>query len=246
MKRKCTISVLIAAIGLCVFPLAGYGAEPVHLKINCTIHSPYETFFFRLLEEVCSQNDISVKRNTPPVGRSLILVNEGMDDGDGPRIAGLSATYPNMICVPEPFGDFVFGAFAKRRDIILNDWNDLADLNVAYITGWKIFDRNVTQAKSIIKVKDKNQLFRLLEAGRTDVVLISMLPGYATIEKLGLKGIRFIDPPLAIKPNFLYLNKRHKDLAPKLAQTLRELKQNGTYERLYREMVSPYLPKGEE
>ncbi len=236
--------IIILAITLFIFYFPGVCfAEQNHLRINCTIHSPYEAFFFRLVEEICSRNNISVERNTPPVGRSLIHVNQGIDDGDGPRIGGLSSNYPDMVCVPEPFGDFCFGAFSKAENIKIHGWSSLSGLNVAYINGWKIFDRQVNTAKSITKVKNKDLLFRLLDANRTDVVLLTKLSGYAMIRNLNLKDIRFVEPPLAIAPNFLYLNNRHKSLAPKLAQTLKELKQDGTYKRLYHEMISPYLPK---
>ena len=218
-----------------------FAEEQIHLRINCSIHSPYEAFFFRLVEDICSRNSISIEHNTPPVGRSLINVDQGVDDGDGPRISGLSSSYPNLVCVPEPFGDFVFGAFAKADNIKIDGWSSLSELNVAYINGWKIFDENVALAKSITKVKDAELLFKLLDAGRTDVVLISKFAGYDMIQKLGLKEIRFLQPPLAIKPNFLYLNKRHESLAPILAQTLKELKSDGTYARLYSEMISPLL-----
>jgi polar amino acid transport system substrate-binding protein len=243
MKRH----ILVAIMGMLVLsaPCAA-GAEPVHLRINCTIHSPYEAFFVRLLEEICPRNNIVLEHNTPPVGRSLTLVNEGVDDGDGPRIEGLSSAYPNLVCVPEPFGEFRFGAFARSQDIRIDGWASLAELNVAYIHGWKIFDNNVKAARSITRVKSNALLFNLLNEGRTDVALITKLAGYAEIQKLGLKGIVFVEPPLAIVPNYLYLNKRHTNLAPELARTLRELKEDGTYDRLYREIISPYLTGSEK
>ena len=216
-------------------------AEPVHLKINCTIHSPYEAFFFRMVEEICSQISISVERNDPPVGRSLINVNSGLQDGDGPRIGGLSSTYPNLIHIPEPFGSFSFGAFSQSDQIKIDGWESLSGLNVAYIHGWKIFDNHVKTAKTITKVKNADLLFTLLENKRTDVVLISKLAGYGTIRKLGLKGVQFIEPALAIEPNFLYLNKRHEHLVPILTETLKKMKQDGTYEKIYAEMISPWL-----
>ncbi|MFH2064187.1 MAG: transporter substrate-binding domain-containing protein [Pseudomonadota bacterium] len=220
------------------------GAEPRHsLRINCTMHSPYEVFFFRLVEEIGSRNRLLIERNTPPTGRSLIHVNQGIDDGDGPRVAGLSSAYPNLICVPEPFGDFIFGAFAIDRNIRIDGWSSLADHNVAYIHGWKIFEDQITAAKSITRVKDAEQLFMLLHAGRADVALVTKTVGYAMMEKLNLKGIRFIEPPLAVKSNFLYLHKRHRDLVPKIQQTLLDLKRDGTYQRLYHEIIPPFPEK---
>ena len=241
MKRK-YIAILVTMICFSSHPFA-YGAEQNHLNINCTIHSPYEAFFFRLVEEICSRNNIAVTRNTPPVGRSLIHVNEGIDDGDGPRIDGLSKTYPNLVRVTEPFGEFLFGAFAKDKGIRIDGWSSLASVNVAYIHGWKIFDNKVAIAKSITKVKNIELLFRLLDANRTDVALVTKLSGHAMIQELGLQEIRFVDPPLAVEPNFLYLHNSHKSLVPKLSRTLKELKQDGTYKRLYHEMISTYLRK---
>ena len=238
MKAK-QFFIFISALWIFSFPFLS-GAGQNHLKINCTIHSPYEAFFIRLVEEICARNNISVSSGTPPVGRSLMNVNQGIDDGDGPRIGGLSLTYPNMVCVPEPFGNFVFGAFAKKKGIRIDGWNSLSDLNVAYVTGWKIFDYHVTKAKSITKVKNKNLLFRLVDADRTDVALITKLSGYAVIRKLHLKGIRFLEPPLAVVPNYLYLNKRHEALVPKLSETLKKLKEDGTYQRLRDEIMSSH------
>lgn len=238
------IFLVLTALTICASCFAspsGAGQEP--LRINCTLHSPYEAFFFRMVEEICARHDVPVKRNTPPVGRSLIHVNQGIDDGDGPRISGLTATYPNLIQVPEPFGDFIFGAFATSKKEHIDGWSSLKELNVAYIHGWKIFDLHVTDAKSITKVRNKDLLFGLLDAGRTDVALLTKLAGYAQIQRMGLENIHFIEPPLAVEPNYLYLHNRHRVLAAELAETLKTLKQNGTYHRIYQEMISPYLPQ---
>ncbi|WDP90057.1 MAG: transporter substrate-binding domain-containing protein [Desulfobacter sp.] len=240
MERKYFI--FLALIICILFSSFVHGAEQKHLNINCTIHSPYEAFFFRLVEEICARNQITVSRNTPPVGRSLIHVNSGIDDGDGPRVMGLSKSYPNLVCVTEPFGEFVFGAFARKENIRIDGWSSLKDLNLAYIHGWKIFDNEVTAAKSITKVKNKTLLFNLLAADRTDIILITKLCGYAMIQKLGIEGVRFVEPPLAVVPNYLYLHKSHEKLASTLSLTLKEVKQDGTYKQLYAEMIIPYLP----
>lgn len=216
-------------------------ADEKELRINCTIHSPYEAFFFRLVQEVCARNNIRVTASTPPVGRSLLNVERGVDDGDGPRIGGLTSTFPNLVMVQEPFGNFIFGAFSKNAHVEIDGWDGLSQLNVAYITGWKIFDNHVKKAKSVTKVKNKALLFRLLVADRTDVVLITKMAGYAMVKELDLKGVQFIEPPLAVIPNFLYLNKKHEALAGNLAETLRELKRDGTYQKLYNQMVTSKL-----
>ena len=189
MKRILTLTAIIFSIGF-LFSNA-YSSESLKLRINCTVHSTYETFFVQVLEEVCQRNNIILQRNAPPVGQSLILVNQGIDDGDGPRIAGLSASFPNLIPVPEPFGEFHFGAFARSPKIRINDWSDLADLNIAYLHGWKIFDNKVKTAKSITRVQTKDMLFTLLKSGRTDVALLTRLAGNDAISALKFKNIFF-------------------------------------------------------
>jgi len=241
-RKAQRVIVWVVAAGLLFLPSAGH-ADRKPLRINCTIHSPYEAFFFRLVQEICAQNHIPVERNTPPEGRSLVHVNQGIDDGDGPRIGGLSSQYANMLQVPEPFGEFVFGAFATTDGIEITGWSSLKDLNVAYIHGWKIFDNKVTEAKSVTKVKNKELLFGLLNAGRTDVALITRIAGYAAIKALGFEKIRFIDPPLAVEPNYLYLHKSHEALVPVLVHTLKTMKKDGIYQRLYGEMIAAYLPE---
>lgn len=238
-RNKALIIFCMAMICLAILPKLS-GADQSHLRINCTIHSPYEAFFFRLVEEICTRNSIVIKHNTPPVGRSLIRVDQGIDDGDGPRVKGLESTYPNLICVPEPFGNFTFGAFITDKDVKINRWSSLSKLNVAYIHGWKIFEDNVTSAASITKVKNAELLFKLIDSGRADAVLITKLAGYDMIQKLGLKNIKFAEPPLASKSNYLYLNNRHRDLAHILAQTLRDLKSDGTYDRIHSDMMSSF------
>lgn len=218
-------------------------AEQAHLRINCTFHSPYEQFFFRIVQEMGDRSGISIERGEPPVGRSLIQVHEGMDDGDGPRIAGLSRSYPNIIAVPEPIGHFHFGAFARNDEIVLNGWDGLSNLNVAYIIGWKIFDINVVKAKSIVKVKNADLLFKLLDADRTDVALMTKISGYAAVNRLGLRDIHFIEPPLAVEPNYLYLNKKHERLIPDLVAALKDIKEDGAYKRLYEEIILTNMPE---
>jgi polar amino acid transport system substrate-binding protein len=193
--------------------------------------------------EICARNHIAVEQQTPPVARSLLQVNQGIADGDGPRIGGLSSAYPNIICVPEPFGDFEFSAFSKNKNIRLDGWSGLSSLNVAYIQGWKIFDNKLTTAKSITKVKDKELLFKLLDADRVDVVLITKLTGFEMLRNLDMKTAVALEPSLAVEPNYLYLHKRHAEVIPRLTQTLRKMKADGLYDHIYQEMISPYLPK---
>ncbi len=52
------------------------------------------------------------------------------------------------------------------------------------------------------------------------------------IKQLGLQSVRALEPPLAQREMFLYLNKRHKTILPILAGALKDMKKDGTYNRI--------------
>ncbi len=210
------------------------------LRINSTIHSPSEAIFVKNLEEVFKRLGIQMIRQTPPVGRALLNVNEGIDDGDGPRLKLIEGLFPNMIRVPESFGNFHFVAFSNSVTVKTSSWESLVPYHIAYIHGWKLFDAHVVGAKSVTKVKNAELLFKLLQKKRTELVLTSLVSGLSYIQESNLQGIELMEPSLLIEPKFLFLHKKHKDLVPRIASTLREMKKDGTYQLNYEEILKPY------
>ncbi len=171
-----------------------------------------------------------------PSERGLVMADNGQVDGDGNRISGLQASYPNLLQVPESNMTYEFTAFALRPDVNVRDWDDLRHYTVGYIIGWKIYDENV-RASSTVKVATPENLFALLRAGRVDVVLYYRLGGLYYARKLGLTNLRVLEPPLAKREMYMYLNIRHADLVPRLTEALRGMKKDGSYERI----VAPFL-----
>lgn len=171
-----------------------------------------------------------------PSERGLVMADAGQVDGDANRISGLETAYPNLLRVPECNMIYEFTAFALRPDVSVRHWDDLRHYTVAYIIGWKIYDENV-RASSTVKVATPENLFALLRAGRVDVVLYYRLGGLYYARKLGLANLRPLDPPLATREMYMYLNRRHADLLPRLADALRDMKKDGGYQRI----VDPFL-----
>jgi polar amino acid transport system substrate-binding protein len=46
-----------------------------------------------------------------------------------------------------------------------------------------------------------------------------------------------VEPPLAIQPMYLFLHERHEDILPSVAAVLREMKDDGSYERYRRQAL---------
>ncbi|MGI9383995.1 MAG: substrate-binding periplasmic protein [Methyloligellaceae bacterium] len=199
-------------------------------------------FFDRLMAEAFRRHGVQISVDRPPAERALLNANAGIVAGDGPRIAHLDSGghYPNLIRVPEKILDVDFVVFTNGRKLDVSQWEDLASYNVGIVRGWKILERNIIDARSLVKIKTPTLLFELLKNGRVDAVVIDRWSGLAVAEKLKLKTILVLDPPLAIRPMFLYLHRQYADLVPKIAASLKALKADGTYGRLRMQSFAHY------
>jgi polar amino acid transport system substrate-binding protein len=172
-----------------------------------------------------------------PTERSLVDVNAGLLDAELNRIEGMERNFPNLVRVPEPNMTMHFVAFAKQPYPI-DGWKSIENLHVGIVRGWKILENNTQGFPHITLVPTETELFTMLEKGRIDIALYDKLTGYEQLSKRGFADIRHLEPPLASKDMFLYVNKKHKDLAEPVARALKEMKQDGAYDRIVREATS--------
>ncbi len=214
------------------------------LYLNTALTSPLSNeqqtgFVDRLLGEALQRLGYQLRVNHLPAERALINANAGIDDGDLLRIDGLDRLYPNLVQVPEKIIDMEFVAFTRRPDIRLRGWHSLPAHTVAIINGWKILERNIPPATELTKVENSEQLFNLLLKNRVDLVLYSRWPGLGQLQNRHIRSIRLLRPPLERRAMFTYLHRRHHALVPRLASALARLKADGTYQRLFRQILSP-------
>lgn len=185
-----------------------------------------------MLKEAFRRIGYQVEFVIMPSERSLVEAEEGHTDGDNNRIAGLQARYPNLVQVPESNMTFDFVAFTDKPGLTLRSWEDLKPHRIAFIQGWKILEDNVT-APEVTKLATSDQLFRFLGVGRADIILYERFGGQFYLHELDLKHIRLVEPPLARREMFLYLNRKHAALVPALSKALREMKAEGTHARFF-------------
>jgi len=198
-------------------------------------------FIDRLLHEVGARIGQPIVVVGLPPERAIRDANDGLSDGDAYRIGGLENTYANLIQVPVALAEMRFSAFSMQRGLQVKDWADLRNHSVAFITGWKIFEANVTEAKSLLTVLNADQLFLLAKRGRADVVLFSLWPGAAILKTKGWTDIQSLEPPLSIRDMYLYVHEKHRDLVPEIAAALGEIKEDGTHQALFDQIMAPIL-----
>lgn len=221
----------------------GVAAGPPVLVLNDTNAPPYTNqertgYIDVIATEAFRRAGLDLRLVKLPAERALRLINDGLQDGDLTRVAGLEAQYPNLVRVPEKLVDWDFAAFSKDPSVPA----DLASIrrrSVGFIRGWKIYEQAMAGVENAIAVEDAEQLFRLLQTDRIEVALYGRWMGLALIKKRGMTSVRPLHPLLANREMFIYLNKRHAEHIPRIAAALRAMKQEHFYERAYREHLLP-------
>jgi len=95
-----------------------------------------------------------------------------------------------------------------------------------------MFEANTGNAKAVSKVDKPEQMFEMLQLGRVDLVLYTKADGLALIREKRLSTISDLRPALKDVNLYLYLNRKHQALVPKLAAAIKAMKEDGTYNRL--------------
>ncbi|OUS21644.1 hypothetical protein A9R01_17695, partial ['Osedax' symbiont bacterium Rs2_46_30_T18] len=123
----------------------------------------------------------------------------------------------------------------STNNIKINSWKDLKNYYVSYYRGRKNITaalQNVVPKKQIFRVNNDNKAFELLNAGRIDIVvternqgnkILSKYPKFLSIREVGQLQQSII---------YSYINKKYQNLAIKIANTIDEMKKDGTFKSL--------------
>ena len=173
-----------------------------------------------------------------PGERSLVDANSGVVDGEATRIAQLDLDkYPNLLQVPEPIIVIKDGAYSADPSIKINGWESLRGkgYKVGLFKGIKSVEQKLplyVDKKDIITLTGFEQSLKMLQTRRIDLFIASTLleesapmnsPAYRDIKRVGIVEEKIAYP---------WLHKRHKALAPRLADTLKAMKADGTFKKL--------------
>ncbi len=233
---------LLSLLFILILPVTATASQPLVLATADTPPFSAEDgsgFYDHVLHEAFSRMGLELEIRHLPSERALQDANAGRLDGEFGRIEAIGTLYPNLRMVHEPLAIWEFSAFVRAGDRTPADFSALGNYHVGYIRGWKIYEENVTDTRSLSIAASEEQLFTMLQAGRIEVALYNKLRGLAWIARHPSADIIRAPEPLAMQPIYLFLHHRHADLIPELETALRSLKTDGTYDRFYRELLGP-------
>ena len=190
-----------------------------------------------LIKEAFQRAGLRAEIVFTPTERSMYDVDAGLLDGEINRIEGMEKNFPNLVRVPEPNMTMHFVAFSNQPYPV-DGWESLKDLHIGVVSGWRILEEHTEGFPKRVLVPSETELFTMLHKGRIDIALYDKLTGYETISRLGYTGIRHLEPPLISRNMFLYMHKSHSVMVGVIAEALREMKLDGTYDRIVSEATA--------
>lgn len=172
------------------------------------------------------------------LARRAALVEEGTADGETSRVYAYGESRPNLVRVDESLIDLSFALYAANPAVNLERIDELRDSRylVEYRRGILLCENTLKPllpAERLSDVPTQQQGLKKLIAGRTD--LYCDLEAYVrqeldTPEFKGAPRVRKVMAVGKAVPTYPYMNKKHAELAPRLAAVLKQMKAEGLIE----------------
>jgi hypothetical protein len=216
-------------------------------EVTFVIGAPPEESYYQLanltLTEAFRRNNIKFQLKYYPAKRAAEMVETGQADGEAARVYDFAqaGNYPNHLRVEEPYIEVTVMGLAVKAGIKVEGMDSLKNTgyNVSYRRGNKVLETGlpkVVAQEQIIAVDTHEQGLRMLVVGRTELYFASNeIYAISQTDEFKTAGIKNVGV-LYSTVLYPYLHKRYIALAPKLAETLHQMKIEGLIKQ-YEEQV---------
>lgn len=179
-----------------------------------------------ILPEAYKTLGYDVEFKVVPPNRAYLELDEGTADGFVMADEGITREHPSAVIVPASFGTDDFYVFSKRNDLKIANWDSLKAYSVGYMSSMTPVEVHLKGVKSH-PGQEISQVFAMLAAGRTDLVVMPKGVGMMMIKNMKLKDVHIIGPSLESVKIFHVVAGKRSDLAPKLAMEIIRLTKSG-------------------
>ena len=168
-----------------------------------------------------------------PVKRSYVQAD--LDKVDGVLIAteSILMKYKNLQPVPVELARVDLVVYSITKDFVVDGPSSLKPYRIGLMRGY-FKSKALTEGMARQTVDGYKSLFGLLKIGRVDVVIalrreterfLAANPKFSDVKALS--------PPLFSAPMYHFLNKKHRDLIPRIALVMQRLIDDKVLERFY-------------
>ncbi|EPJ54586.1 MAG: hypothetical protein OFPI_06380 [Osedax symbiont Rs2] len=191
-----------------------------------------------VLTEAFKRNKIRFKAVHNPSLRSLMYSSTGDLDGELHRVYDFHKVsgnkYPDLIRIESELLSIWLAVFSTKV-IKFDTWDDLKDYTVAYSRGRKNLEKILPQylsPENIVAANNDIHAFKILSEGLVDLVVSENRLGENLLagqqQFVNIKKIYKLHPTRI----YSYMHKKHQLLAHKIAATLEQMKQDGSFEKI--------------
>lgn len=195
-----------------------------------------------VIKEACRRNGIETFFEVYPNKRATIMMKNGEVDGDILRVGTFKAE--NYVRIEEVIYRAPFVTYSLDKNVKITSWEDLkkSDKKIGYFsTAQKVVNiinnrLKIAPGKQVKINADYYTGFKMLLNNRFDILVL----GFSTAEDTFNKYKELRDEVIftgnaeevLIYP---FLHKKHETLSPIIAETIREMKVDGSFDRLKEE-----------
>jgi polar amino acid transport system substrate-binding protein len=232
---------LIGFVAFVLLSGMGLSAHAQTLKLAANEKAVEQAVAVLLLKDIYARAGLSAAIEPLPAKRANLVTLEGGKDGETARITPYSDRNPPLIRVDPPYYYLNTGVFAKAgRKLKISGKTDLANYRVGVVRGVAHAERAIEGLTNVTVVNNYDQLYRMIEADRVDLVVDTTINGRAEIFVLGLRGK--IDHVADIAGYNLHniLHPRNTALAERIGAVIKAMQASGELDKLtkkYEEQV---------
>jgi polar amino acid transport system substrate-binding protein len=179
-----------------------------------------------------------------PPNRMIASLDSGVIDALLIAEASFSDEHPGSIRIGTKIWVDQLVVFSKSR-FSVQGWESLKPYRIGYISAMLIIEKNLAEGYETYPVGNPIQLFKMLEADRTDVIVTSRTLGELTLATLGITDVVRENGKLATVVNYHFLNKEHGDVARRLSVVLEDMDKSGRIAAITNETLSHLFPEKE-
>lgn len=161
-----------------------------------------------------------------PKVRSLENVENGLADGDFPRIKERVLEFKNIFVVEEPLEVLDYSVYYIGASRVV-EWDDLENKDIGVVFGSSFatqsLDKNLKN-KTVEELKDLPSLLKMLKSGRVNYLFLSELYGDELIKLFSKEGIVKSKNVLTQSNFYLLMNKKNIKMKEKLEKEIKKEK----------------------
>lgn len=193
----------------------------------------------RVLREAYGRLGIEITVSPLPGARAIYQSSKGVTDGELYRIWGISDKHPTLVPVPVPINVMDVIIFTIDTPLEVQGWNSLNSFTLGMQRGVKFAEKATSESKdlNVWLTNTNEQLFKMLIAGRVDIVAASRVSGLNKIKELGVAEIKPLDPAVESYQLYHYLHKKNSHLIPALTSVLEAMQNEGLIDKIRADFI---------